>query len=83
LSYKKHTNPNGIHVLNVFVKKPFIESAPDHESTACKWISGELLTYYHDWFIQESSEVIFDCNSSGVPHKHAMNKIVDINNAQK
>jgi tellurite methyltransferase len=75
-NYKQFTNPSGIHVLNVFVKKPFIAPPPEKEPTACKWVSGELFTHYHDWLIQDCSEVVFDCNSSGIPHKHAMNKLL-------
>ena len=75
-NYKQFTNPNGLHVLNVFVNKPFIGPAPEKEPTACKWISGEIFMHYHDWLIQECSEVIFDCNSSGIPHQHAMNRII-------
>jgi tellurite methyltransferase len=75
-NYKWYTNRNGLHVFNVFVKKPFIEEAPDSEKTAHDWISGELFTHYHDWLIEECEEVIFDCMSSGVPHKHAMDRII-------
>ncbi|AFL99332.1 Helix-turn-helix protein [Desulfitobacterium dehalogenans ATCC 51507] len=75
-NYKQFTNPNGLHVFNVFVNKPFIDPPPEKEPTACKWVSGELFTYYHDWLIQECSEVIVDCDSSGIPHQHAMNKII-------
>ncbi len=74
-NYKKYTNLNGFHFFNVFVNKPFIEKAPDHESTAFNWSSGELFTHYHDWLIDDCSEEIFDCYSSGVLHQHAMNKI--------
>ncbi|KAF6563649.1 methyltransferase domain-containing protein [Paenibacillus sp. EKM202P] len=75
-NYKQYTNPNGLHIFNVFVNKPFIAPPPEKEPNAYKWYSGELLTHYHDWFIEDSSEVIFDCNSSGIPHKHAMTKII-------
>jgi tellurite methyltransferase len=75
-NYKKFTNSNGIHALNVFVQKPFIAPAPEKETASFKWVSGELFTYYHDWYIHESTEVVFDCNSSGIPHKHAMNKLI-------
>ncbi|MGG1650068.1 methyltransferase domain-containing protein [Paenibacillus sp. NRS-1780] len=75
-NYKQYTNPNGMHIFNVFVNKPFIAPPPEKEPNAYKWYSGELLTHYHDWFIEDSSEVIFDCNSSGIPHKHAMTKII-------
>lgn len=76
VNYKKLTKPNGLNVFSVFVHKPFIEKAPDAEKTAHKWISGELLTYYHDWKIEYFVEEIFDCMSSGVPHKHAVNRII-------
>lgn len=75
-NYKEHTNENGINVFSVFVKKPFIKKAPDGEEKAQRWISGELFTYYHDWEIDYCTEEIFDCNSSGIPHRHATNRIV-------
>lgn len=75
-NYKQFTNTNGIHIFNVFVNKPFISPPPEKEPNAYKWHSGELLTHYQDWLIKESSEVIFDCNSSGIPHKHAMTKMI-------
>jgi tellurite methyltransferase len=75
-NYKDHTEKNGIHMLSVFVKKPFIEPAPEGEKNSHKWISGELLTYYHDWMIEYSEEEIFNCMSSGIPHKHATNRVL-------
>jgi tellurite methyltransferase len=75
-NYKHFTNPSGLHVFNVFVTKPFIAPPPEKEPNAFKWYSGELLSLYHDWLIRDSSEVVFDCNSSGIPHKHAMTKII-------
>jgi len=75
-NYKDHTKENGIHMLSVFVKKPFIEPAPEGEKSSYKWISGELFTYYHDWELEYSTEEIFDCMSSGNPHKHATNRML-------
>ena len=75
-NYKENTNKNGIHVFNVFVDKPFIEAPPENEPNAYPWISGELLTYYHDWEIIKFEEKIFDCQSSGIPHKHAMDIMI-------
>lgn len=72
---KDFTNDNGIHVVNVFVNKPFIQRAPDmeeKETLKVPWKSGELLTYYHDWMLLKTEEIIFDCNSGGIPHKHCM-----------
>ncbi len=73
--YKAHTNSGGMHFLNVFVEKPFIETAPDHEENDRIWLSGELMGYYSDWYVDYCNEVVFDCMSSGIPHKHCMDII--------
>ncbi|OFX14008.1 MAG: hypothetical protein A2Z18_03725 [Armatimonadetes bacterium RBG_16_58_9] len=75
-NYRESTSAGGLNVFSVFVKKPFIPKSPDGETTAHKWISGELLSYYHDWKIEFCTEEIFDCMSSGVPHQHAVNRII-------
>ena len=75
-NYKAFTSPGGLNVFSVFVAKPFIAKAPDGEATGQKWISGELFTHYHDWRIVYCTEEIFDCNSSGVPHQHAVNRMI-------
>lgn len=75
-NWKTHTNENGIHLLNVFVEKPFIEIAPDWEEKEHFWKTGELLQYYHDWKIELTEEVIFDCDSSGISHKHCMDVLI-------
>jgi len=74
--YKAHTAPGGLHAMSVFVRKPFIPPAPDGESTAHSYRSGELLGYYCDWEIAYCTEEVFDCMSSGVPHRHAVNRIL-------
>ncbi|WP_027086005.1 methyltransferase domain-containing protein [Cohnella panacarvi] len=71
-NYKRFTNEDGLHVFNVFVHKPFIAPPPEKEPNAHRWYSGELLGLYHDWLIEDSSEIVFDCDSSGIPHQHAM-----------
>ena len=78
-SLKEHTTPNGIHVINVFVRKPFIPLPPDMEESelaAGDWKSGELFMYYHDWLFRKNEERIFDCNSGGIPHKHCMDVMI-------
>lgn len=74
-NYKLHTNDNGINAFNVFVEKPFVPTPPDKDMLRYNWKSGELLMLYHDWYIEESFETVFDCNSGGIPHKHAMNTV--------
>jgi len=76
---KECTSPNGLHALNVFIAKPFLETAPDtdiREREQIPWHSGELYTYYHDWMFHRTEEFIFDCNSGGIPHKHCMNRMI-------
>ncbi len=75
-NYKVSTSPNGINGLSVFVQKPFIARAPDAEDTAYLYKSGELLGYYWDWEILFCTQEIFDCMSSGIPHKHATDRII-------
>ncbi|MDR2600396.1 MAG: class I SAM-dependent methyltransferase [Oscillospiraceae bacterium] len=74
-NYLTHTNENGLNVFNVFIKKPFITPAPENEEHSYLWSSGQLLAYYSDWYVEDFSEFVFDCNSSEVPHQHAMNSI--------
>lgn len=74
-NYKLHTKENGINTFNVFVEKPFVPVPPDKDTSRYNWKSGELLMLYHDWYIEESFETVFDCNSGGKPHKHAMNTV--------
>ncbi|MCD4796544.1 MAG: methyltransferase domain-containing protein [Candidatus Cloacimonetes bacterium] len=75
-NYKKYTSENGLNVFSVLIQKPFIKKAPDSEKTDNKWISGELFGYYHDWKIEYCMEEVFDCISSGIPHKHASNRMI-------
>ena len=75
-NYKQSTSSIGINAFSVFVRKPFIPSAPDAEGTSHPWRSGELMSYYWDWEIVYSTEEIFDCMSSGIPHKHAVNRLI-------
>ena len=74
--YKQHTNCGGLNVFSVFVRKPFIGKAPDSDPGAEPWLSGELLTLYHDWKIEYCTEEIFDCMSGGIPHQHAMSRMI-------
>ncbi len=77
-NYKLHTSEGGINAMNVFVRKPFIEAAPEKESSSNSWISGELFGLYHDWRFEICGETVFDCMSGGVPHKHCMDTIIAV-----
>jgi tellurite methyltransferase len=75
-NYKTHTYEGGLHVISVFVDKPFIARPPDADPNGALWKSGELFAQYADWQIEWCTEEIFDCMSSGVPHQHATDRIV-------
>lgn len=73
---KNMTNVNGINWFNVFVDKPFIPLPPDWDIGEKMWQTGKLFTYYPDWKFERIDETIFDCNSSGILHKHCMDFLV-------
>lgn len=76
-NYKQYTAENGMNVFNVFVQKPFIGEAPDKDkSERYHWKSGELFTMYEDWYFENCEERVFDCNSGGIAHKHAMDILI-------
>ena len=74
--FKQNTPTEGLHAHSIFVEKPFVPKAPDAESSAHLFRSGELMSYYWDWEVIFSEETIFDCNSGSVPHQHAVNRII-------
>ncbi len=76
---KGRTSPQGLHVLNVFVSKPFIAPPPDAEKAETDhpgWKSGELFMFYYDWLLHRTEEKIFDCYSGGIPHQHCKNVLI-------
>ena len=75
-SYRDATAPGGLNAHTVLVEKPFVAPAPDAEDPAHLWTTGELLGYYRDWHIDFFEEAVVDCDSSGVPHRHALNRMV-------
>ncbi|NLB88983.1 MAG: helix-turn-helix domain-containing protein [Syntrophomonadaceae bacterium] len=74
--YKKSTNSSGYNAHLVFVDKPFIPTAPDWKPNEFYYKSGELASYYYDWEIVYFEEMIIDCSSANLPHKHAVNSII-------
>lgn len=74
--YKRCTNVGGINAHLIFVEKPFVKVAPDWEKNEFFYLSGDLARYYNDWEILWCEEKIIECNSSGIPHQHAVNGII-------
>lgn len=77
LNYKAHVSKGGMAAFLVTVEKPFIVTPPGKEKHVnFYWKSGELFTYFHDWYVEHCTEYVFDCNSGGIPHRHAVNRLL-------
>ena len=72
-NYKQFTNPGGIHAFMVPIYKPFLPRDPDVDELEQDWISGEILTHYHDWKIDFFTEEILD-DITG--YKFPVNRII-------
>jgi len=71
--YRDHTKIGGINAfIDVFVEKPFINNVPEFKEHSHPWLSGQLLLYYHDWFIEDFSEYVIKCKSN---YQCALNQI--------
>lgn len=73
-NYKQSTNPGGIHVFMVPITKPFLPRNPQDDPREQDWISGEILTYYHDWKIDFFTEEIQDDGQTG--YQWAFNRVI-------
>ncbi len=76
--FREHTAVGGLNVLDTFVEKNFIDTAPDWErGKEFYWQTGELFSYYRgNWKLELCEESIFDCDSSGIPHKHCIDMMI-------
>lgn len=74
--FKANTVRGGIHAMNAFVPKPYLAPPPEMDPAESPFRSGELLGYYWDWRILDSGQLEFDCSSSDVPHRHAMDVVI-------
>ena len=68
--------------LNVYIRKPFIGPPPEKDDFAYLWRTGEIFSLYADWNLQRIDEIIYDCFSSGIPHKHVMDILVAQNSRE-
>ncbi len=74
--YREATVAGRINAFSVLIEKPFIPPSPDAQPGVRLFRSGELMAHYWDWEMLASSEEIFDCRSGGIPHRHAVNRII-------
>ncbi|AJY73900.1 methyltransferase domain-containing protein [Paenibacillus beijingensis] len=74
--FKESTLPGGLHVLFAFTEHPDVPVAPDWGTNEYLYKQDELQAYYSDWETLLSEEWIFDCSSSGIPHRHASRIVI-------
>ncbi len=74
--FKARTLSGGLHAMNAFVTKPFLDSPPDWGRDEQFYRSGELMGYYWDWEIIDGNETTFACDSGGTTHVHAMDTVL-------
>ena len=48
----------------------------NQDANRFRWNSGELFMLYHDWKLHKTEEIIFNCNSGGIPHQHCMDIMI-------
>lgn len=73
-NYKQFTNLGGVHAFMVPIDKPFVPKNPQDDPLEQDWLSGEILTYYHDWEIVFFSEEIQDDGQTG--YKWVFNRMI-------
>lgn len=74
--FKHDTTPGGIHVMFAFVEHPDVSEAPDWGDNEHFYERGELRSYYDDWEILAEDEFVFEDDSGGEPHRHAVETLV-------
>ncbi len=74
--FKAITHPGGIHVLFAFMNHPEVDIAPDWGQNEYLYQPQELENHYAGWNILEQEQIIFDCNSSNIPHQHAADILI-------
>jgi cyclopropane fatty-acyl-phospholipid synthase-like methyltransferase len=73
---KEITDPGGIHAILTFVDHPEVAPAPDWGDNEYLYAPGELRRYYDGWECLHERDFVFDDDSGGVPHQHAVEEYV-------
>lgn len=74
--FQDNTPPQGLHALFAFTEHPDVPVAPDWGANEYLYQRDELQAYYSGWETLLSEEIIFDCSSSGIPHRHAARIVI-------
>lgn len=74
--FKDRTAPGGLHTLLTFVEHPEVPPAPDWGDNEYLYAPGELRGYYEGWGCLHARGFVFDDDSSGEPHRHAVEEYI-------
>lgn len=74
--FKDRTPPGGIHAILTFVDHPDVAIAPDWGDNEYLYASGELPGYYEGWECFHAGGFVFEDDSGGIPHQHAVEEYV-------
>jgi len=79
-NYKAHVNEEGLVAFHTVVEKPFLACTKDHNKNPHFhfWKTGELSTYFHDWFVALTVEYIYQMSRETTPLR-AANRLFAIN----
>lgn len=74
--FRERNAPGGVHALLTFVDNPDIPPATGWGENEFLYAPGELREYYAGWRCLHSQSFVFDDDSGGEPHKHAVEEYV-------
>lgn len=74
--FQEQTSPGGLHALLTFVDHPDIPPAHDWSENESLYAPGELRTYYEGWRCLHFRSFVFDDDSGGEPHQHAVEEYI-------
>lgn len=74
--FRRDTARGGVHVIFAFVDRPEIPTPPDWTENEFFYDPGELESYYTDWEVLDTREVVFEDESGGEKHEHAAEVLV-------
>lgn len=74
--FKECTAPGGLHALLTLAEHPDVPPAPDWGDNEYLYAPGELRGYHAGWECLHACDFVFDDDSGGEPHQHAVEEYI-------
>lgn len=74
--FKECTAPGGLHALLTFVEHPDVPPAPDWGDSEYIYAPGGLRGYHAGWECLHACDFVFDDDSGGELHQHAVEEYI-------